>query len=122
MSYLSLPTSTSAGRPESRICLVKSKYTDLVEAPWPPVVSSAKGDKIDPVAAQMRSYLAFLALLCLLCAGQDVIAGIVFLWARLLYRESMARVSTKSTKQNISMTVKEFRSHLREEWGLPLKA
>jgi hypothetical protein len=28
---LSLPTSTSAGRPESRICLVKSKYTDAVK-------------------------------------------------------------------------------------------
>jgi hypothetical protein len=26
MSFLSLPTSTSAGRPESRICLVKRKY------------------------------------------------------------------------------------------------
>jgi hypothetical protein len=64
MSFLSLPTSTSAGRPESRICLVKRKYlwyTDArVEAPCPPVVTSAKGDKIDPVPAQMASYLACL--------------------------------------------------------------
>jgi serine/threonine protein kinase len=32
MSFLSFPTSTSAGRLESRICLVKRKYTDAVEA------------------------------------------------------------------------------------------
>jgi hypothetical protein len=53
MLFLSLPTSTSAGSPESRSCLAKSKYkyTDAVEAPCPPVVSSAKGDKTDPVAA-----------------------------------------------------------------------
>ncbi len=31
-----------------------------MEAPCPPVVSSAKGDKIDPVPAQMASYLACL--------------------------------------------------------------
>jgi hypothetical protein len=35
--------------------LVKSKYTDAVEveAPCPPVVSSAKGDEIDPVAVSL---------------------------------------------------------------------
>jgi hypothetical protein len=31
-----------------------------VEAPWLPVVSSAKGEKVGPDAAQMRSYLACL--------------------------------------------------------------
>jgi hypothetical protein len=30
------------------------------EAPCPPVVSSAKGDKTDPVAVQMASYLVCL--------------------------------------------------------------
>ncbi len=62
MSFMSLPTSTSAGRPESRNCLVKRKYTDAVEveAPCPPVVSSAGGEKIDPVAEQIASYLACL--------------------------------------------------------------
>jgi hypothetical protein len=30
------------------------------EAPYPPVISSAKGDKIDPVAAQMASYMVCL--------------------------------------------------------------
>ena len=35
-------------------------FTDTVEAPCPPVVSSAKGDKTDPVAAQMASYLVCL--------------------------------------------------------------
>jgi hypothetical protein len=34
---LNLPSSTSAGRPESRICFLKRKYTDAVEAPCPPV-------------------------------------------------------------------------------------
>ncbi len=34
---------------------------------------------MDPVAAQMV-LLGVLALLCLLCAGEDVIAGIVFSW------------------------------------------
>ncbi len=53
MSFLSLPKRTSAGRPESRSCLAKRKYTVAVEAPWPPVVSSAKGEKLDPVAAQV---------------------------------------------------------------------
>ncbi len=77
MSLLSLPPSTSFGRAESRICLVKRRDTDAVEASCPPVVG-AKGDKIDPVAAQMTSYLEF-ALLRALCAGEDVVAGIVFL-------------------------------------------
>jgi hypothetical protein len=53
MSLLSLPSSTSDGRAESRICLIKSKYSDKVEAPCPRVVSSAKSDKTDLVAAQM---------------------------------------------------------------------
>ena len=35
MSFLSLPTSWSAGRPKSRMCLVKSEYTVTVEAPMP---------------------------------------------------------------------------------------
>ena len=61
MSFLSLPKRTSAGRPESRTCLAKRKYTVAVEAPWPPVVSSAKGEKLDPVAAQVASYLRCLA-------------------------------------------------------------
>ena len=42
--------------------MVKWEYTDAEEAPCPPVDSSAKGDKIDPVAkqmAQMASYLAY---------------------------------------------------------------
>jgi hypothetical protein len=33
----------------------RRKYTVAVEAQCPPVVSSAKGDKFDPVAAQMAS-------------------------------------------------------------------
>ncbi len=45
MSLLSLPTRTAAGRPESRSCLAKRECTVVVEAPWPPVVSSAKGEK-----------------------------------------------------------------------------
>ncbi len=40
--------------------MVKSKDTDAAEAPCPPVVSSLKGDKIEPVAAQMASYLVCL--------------------------------------------------------------
>jgi hypothetical protein len=45
--------------------LVKREYTEAEEAPCPPVDSSAKGDKVDPVAkqmaqmAQMASYLAY---------------------------------------------------------------
>ncbi len=38
--------------------LVKREYTDAEEAPCPPAVSSAKGDKKDPVAKQVASYLA----------------------------------------------------------------
>ena len=53
MYFSSLPTRTFAGRPESRCCLAKRKYTVAVEAVWPPVVSSAKGEKRDPVAAQV---------------------------------------------------------------------
>ncbi len=45
MSFLNLFMSTSAGRPESRSCLAKRKYTVAVEAPCPPVVSSAKEDE-----------------------------------------------------------------------------
>jgi hypothetical protein len=63
-----------------------AEYTDTVEAPCPPLVSSAKGDKIDPVAAQMAAYLV--ALLRVLCAGEDVVAGIVILWARLVAKGS----------------------------------
>ena len=42
--------------------LAHEQYTVAVEAPCPPVISSAKGEKIgkDPVAAQMSSYLACL--------------------------------------------------------------
>jgi hypothetical protein len=70
-------------RVESRNSLVKSKCTDAVKAPCPPVVSSAKGDKIGPVAAQMASYLRCLCSSArfALCAGGDVVAGIVLFWA-----------------------------------------
>jgi hypothetical protein len=34
--------------------LLKRKYTDSVKAPCPPVVSRAKGEKTDPVAAQRK--------------------------------------------------------------------
>ena len=86
MYLLSLPTSTSAGRPGSRSCLVKRKYTDAVEAPCAPVVSSAKDDKIIPVAAQMASYLGLAAI----CACEDVIAGIAILLSRLVANNEMA--------------------------------
>ncbi len=65
MSFLSLPTRTSAGRPEARSCLAKRKYTVAVEAPCPPVVSSAKGEKRDPVAAQFG-----VALRCLISSAR----------------------------------------------------
>ena len=58
-----------------------------MEAPCPPVVSSAKGDKTDPVAAQMV-VLGVLALLRALCAGEDVVAGVVLPWARLVAKVS----------------------------------
>jgi hypothetical protein len=63
MSFLSLPTSTPAGRPvahllgQEQVPMVHRRKGLMVEeAPCPPVVSSAKGDKIKPVAAQMASY------------------------------------------------------------------
>ncbi len=64
MSFLSLPTSTSAGRPESRICLVKRSTIGTPTQGWRhrdrPSFRARKVRKIDPVAAQMRSYLACL--------------------------------------------------------------
>ncbi len=86
MYLLSLFTSTSAGRPGSRSCLVKRKYTDAVEAPSAPVVSSAKDDKIIPVAAQMASYLG----LRRFALVRTFIAGIAILSARLVANNGMA--------------------------------
>ncbi len=65
----------------------KRKYTD--DRPCPPIVSSAKGNKTDPVAAD-GVVLDVFALLRAHCAGEGVVAGIVFLWARLVAKGSMA--------------------------------
>ena len=53
-------------------------YTVAVETPCPPVVASAKGEKLDPVAAQVASYVVMSELLRARCAGEDVVARIVF--------------------------------------------
>ena len=46
---------------------------------------------MDPVAARtVGVVLAMFVLLRALCAGEDVVAGIVFLWARLLAKGSAA--------------------------------
>ncbi len=73
MSFLSLPNSTSAGRPESRRCFLKRKYTDAVEAPCPPVVSRAKGVRREEHRPQQshRNYESPTAILVfLLCSPQ----------------------------------------------------
>ena len=62
MSFLILPTSTSAGRPESRNCLVKRgrHRRGRGSACGRRLERRKKGEKIDPFATQMASYLACL--------------------------------------------------------------
>jgi hypothetical protein len=64
-------------------------YTAAVEHPCPPVVSSAKGDNIDPPRCRADGVvLGVFALLRALHAGQDVVAGIVLSRARLVAKGS----------------------------------
>ena len=71
--------------------MVKSKDTDAAEAPCPPVVSSLKGDKIEPVAAQMASYLV--------CLRYDARFALmrtsdVLLWARLVVKAAARLINS----------------------------
>ena len=53
-----------------------------VEAP--PVVPSAKGEKLRPRCRADGVVLAMFELLRAYCAGEDVVAGILLSWARLV--------------------------------------
>ncbi len=51
-------------------------------------LESARGEKIDPVCRADGVVLAMFEVLRAHCAGEDVVAGIVFSWARLLVKGS----------------------------------